>query len=326
MPCKILNKRNTRCSLQKVTRRLANYHPSIWNHELIQSMRSPFIEERFTEYLDELKFEAKSLLKACDGLSAQLQHINLMQRLGVAYHFEQEINDVFGNAYANGFEHFDDLGDSALCFRLLRQHGYYVSTDIFDRFRDENGFRSCYADDIRGLLSLYEASYIEVDEGEVLKEAREFSVRHLNQLPLDADFRLVEQVRHAMEVPLHWRRPRLEHKYFIHSYQREEGCNPLLVELAKLDYNIIQSLHLEEMKTLSWWWEELGKKLKYSRDRLLENYLWTVGIAWEPQFSKCRIILTKITSILSVVDDNIRHLRYTRRSSTLHTVSQKFAS
>ena len=53
------------------------------------------------------------------------------------------------------------------------------------------------------------------------------------------------------------------------------------------------------------WWNELGlaQKLKFSRDRLLENYLWAVGIAHEPQFSKCRVGLTKLICILTVIDD-----------------------
>lgn len=53
------------------------------------------------------------------------------------------------------------------------------------------------------------------------------------------------------------------------------------------------------------WWSELGlaQQLKFSRDRLLENYLWAVGIAEQPQFSKCRLALTKQICILTVIDD-----------------------
>lgn len=47
----------------------------------------------------------------------------------------------------------------------------------------------------------------------------------------------------------------------------------------------------------------LAQELKFARDRLLENYLWAVGIAHQPQFSKCRMVLTKIVCILTVIDD-----------------------
>jgi hypothetical protein len=53
------------------------------------------------------------------------------------------------------------------------------------------------------------------------------------------------------------------------------------------------------------WWRDLGfkDKLPFSRDRLMENYLWAVGIIFEPQFSKCRIGITKFVCILLVIDD-----------------------
>ena len=47
----------------------------------------------------------------------------------------------------------------------------------------------------------------------------------------------------------------------------------------------------------------LAEKLTVSRDRLMENYLWAMGIVSEPQFSKCRIGLTKFVCILTVIDD-----------------------
>ena len=44
-------------------------------------------------------------------------------------------------------------------------------------------------------------------------------------------------------------------------------------------------------------------KLIFSTDRVMENYMWAVGIIFEPQFSKCRIGLTKFVCILTVIDD-----------------------
>lgn len=53
------------------------------------------------------------------------------------------------------------------------------------------------------------------------------------------------------------------------------------------------------------WWRELGfqETLTFSRDRLMENYLWAMGIVFEPQFTKCRIELTKFVCILTAIDD-----------------------
>jgi hypothetical protein len=53
------------------------------------------------------------------------------------------------------------------------------------------------------------------------------------------------------------------------------------------------------------WWRGLGFKdeLTFSRDRLMENYLWAMGSTFEPQFSKCRIGLTKLVCIITAIDD-----------------------
>lgn len=53
------------------------------------------------------------------------------------------------------------------------------------------------------------------------------------------------------------------------------------------------------------WWKDLGFKeqLSFTRDRLMENYLWAMGIVFEPKFSKCRVGLTKFVCILTAIDD-----------------------
>ena len=43
--------------------------------------------------------------------------------------------------------------------------------------------------------------------------------------------------------------------------------------------------------------------MSFSRDRLMENYIWAMGIIFEPQFSKCRIYLTRFVCILTAIDD-----------------------
>ncbi|XP_037494529.1 LOW QUALITY PROTEIN: probable terpene synthase 12 [Jatropha curcas] len=57
------------------------------------------------------------------------------------------------------------------------------------------------------------------------------------------------------------------------------------------------------------WWNnlELAKNLRFSRDRVMECFFWTVGMAvgmaFEPQFSRCRKGLTKVTSFITTIDD-----------------------
>ena len=53
------------------------------------------------------------------------------------------------------------------------------------------------------------------------------------------------------------------------------------------------------------WWKglNLAKKLSFTRDRLMECFFSTVGMAFEPQYSNHRKGLTKMASFITVIDD-----------------------
>ena len=116
--------------------------------------------------------------------------------------------------------------------------------DVFKKFKEGEGFMSCLTQDVMGLLSLYEATQLALPEEQILEEAKEFSVKHLQCLREDRiDVNLVEQVRHSLEAPLHWLMPRLEARRFIDAYEKDEGKISCLLELAKLDFNVVQAMH-----------------------------------------------------------------------------------
>ena len=63
-------------------------------------------------------------------LGEQLKLIDTIQRLGIAYHFEEEIQLALDQILHDDDDDDDDddsLLISALRFRLLREHGYKVS-------------------------------------------------------------------------------------------------------------------------------------------------------------------------------------------------------
>ena len=115
----------------------------------------------------------------------------------------------------------------------------------------------CLCDDIKAMIGLYEASHYGLEGESILEEVWKFTTDHLKQL-LDGDKKattldrnLATQVKDVLELPLHWRPPRLEAMWFINAYERREDANHVLLELAKLDYNIVQASYQKELKELS---------------------------------------------------------------------------
>lgn len=53
------------------------------------------------------------------------------------------------------------------------------------------------------------------------------------------------------------------------------------------------------------WWKRVGfgEKLDFAIDRLVENFFWTVGLAFEPQFGDFRKVMTKVNAFITTIDD-----------------------
>nr|ALL56347.1 geraniol synthase [Camptotheca acuminata] len=255
--------------------------------------------------IEEIMEKTQGELEKTSDPTSVMKFIDTLERLGIAYHFEEEINSLLQGFLANGYSHYpQDLFTTALRFRLLRHNGYHISADVFQKFVDKNGkFKESLREDTQGMLSLYEASYLGANGEDILSQAMEFTETHFKQsIPLMA---AVPQLEQALELPRHLRMARLEARRFIEEYIRESDHSSALLELAKLDYNKVQLLHQSELNEISRWWKQLGlvENLGFGRDRPLECFLWTVGILPEPKYSGCRIELTKTIAVLLVLDD-----------------------
>lgn len=64
-----------------------------------------------------------------------LSMVDAVQRLGIDYHFQDEIQQILQRQFMIFSSHsgpnHNDLCDVALRFRLLRQHGYYVPAGVY---------------------------------------------------------------------------------------------------------------------------------------------------------------------------------------------------
>ncbi|KAJ4724653.1 Terpene synthase [Melia azedarach] len=295
-------------------RPLANFRPSIWK-DTFESMSSPKLEPEDDRLFEELKEQVKEMLSTAASANDSVKEvvlINSLCRLGVSYHFETPIEErlhhIFESHPDPAAENDYDLYTVALIFRIFRQHGFKMSCGVVNKFKESDGkFKESLKSDVRGMLSLYEATQLRVHEEDILEEALTFTTAHLKQISLapNTSAQLAKYISEALEQSFHTGVPRLEELKYISFYEHEESRNDTLLKLAKLDFNRVQLLHKEELSYLTSWWKDLNftSTYFYMRDRLVEMYLWGFAQHYEPCYSRVRVIFTKVFMIQMATDD-----------------------
>ncbi|CAA3011454.1 (-)-germacrene D synthase [Olea europaea subsp. europaea] len=293
-------------------RRSVTYHPTVWGDYFLD------YDSNLTDTLPHEEQKHQSLKEKVKQLLLDTPHdslhildlIEAIQCLGVGYHFVTEIEKSLKYAYDTYIESCgkqnNDFCTIALRFRLLRQQGYYVSCDVFNKFKDHKGnFDESLISNVQGLLSLYEATQLRVHGEEILEEALKFSTTQLNSLLLNVCNSLSTQIKEALDIPIRKTVPRHGAKKFISICQEDESHNEKLLNFAKLDFNLLQKMHQKELSEVTTWWKalEIENKLPFARDRLVECYFWALATYFEPQYSIGRKMLTKVTTMISIADD-----------------------
>ncbi|KAI5008488.1 hypothetical protein ZWY2020_009536 [Hordeum vulgare] len=284
----------------------AVFHPTVWGDFFIKYNPEPLqmSEERMTERSNQLKEKIIGSF-SCGTIVEQLKLVDTLQHLSVDHHFHEQIDSTLTSIHAGEFDS-SSLHDVALRFRILRQQGFWVSPDVFSKFKDEDGaFHVNITNDPRGLLSLYNASYLFIHRETELEESISFARQHLESMEGKLEYPLAEQVRRALHLPLPRTLKRVEALHYMSEYKEESMHNSSILELAKLDFNLLQRLHLKELKALSRWWKNLYREvgLNYSRDRVVECYFWAYTAYYEKEYTRARMILAKIIAIIIMTDD-----------------------
>lgn len=292
----------------ETVRRSVTYHSTIWGeHFLVYGMKSSTSEDQ--EEIVKQREEVRRMF-AEDSLIHKLDLIDAVQRLGVGYHFEKEIDESLHHLYEGSCLKWNDsnLRTVALRFRLLRQHGYRVSCDVFKQFKDADGkFDKSLTVDLRGLLSLYEAANLGTHGEEILEEALEFCTKNLESIILHTYYNspLATQIKEALNSPIHKSFIISEAKKFVSTYQNEESHDKTLLNFAKRNFNVLQKMYQKELSDITKWWKDLDFKNKFpfARDRMVECYFWALGVYYEPQYMLARKIMTKVLVMATVIDD-----------------------
>ncbi|KAH7861833.1 hypothetical protein Vadar_031443 [Vaccinium darrowii] len=293
----------------------AHFHPSVWGDHFLTygSDVKDEADVKMKEQRDQLKGKVRNMLMEDEKPLQKLNLIDAIQRLGVAYHFQAEIESALQHMYEtyqqndHKYANDDDLYTAALWFRLLRQEGYPISCDVFNKFMDNSeNIQESVIDDVRGMLSLYEATHLRVHGEVLLDKALDFATTNLKSaIPKLSNNVLAAQVAHALNQPIHKGLTRLESRRYISFYERDDTHNKVLLDFAKMDFNLLQKLHQMELREITMWWKDLdfARKTPFARDRVVESYFWAMGVYFEPQYSFARKVISQSVALFAIVDD-----------------------
>ncbi|CAL1377981.1 unnamed protein product [Linum trigynum] len=261
--------RRDRAITQAVGRPSESFHPTLWSDRFIDKgdLSLQIIKQRHPKY-EVLKEEVRKMV--IDGAESEtdekaviadkLRLIDTVQRLEIGYHFEAEIEEALERVHAFGDDLFINIDDNnttdlyhaTLRFRLLRQQGFPVSLDGFRKLKDSEGrFKEQLAANEQGLLSLP-------------------SGRSSHKIPSTIHFESKSILPFAFLFGNAFQGCLLGITFYLEDPSHDET----LLAFAKLDFNIVQKLHQQELCEITNWWRSLGvgTNFPYARDRVVECY------------------------------------------------------
>ncbi|KAH0978402.1 hypothetical protein GBA52_028121 [Prunus armeniaca] len=278
--------------------------------------------------------------------------VDRLQRLGISRYFEPQIKECInyvnrywtekGICWARNSE-VQDIDDTAMAFRLLRLHGHHVSADVFEHFKKGNEF-ICFAGQstqaVTGMYNLFRASQVLFPGENILEEAKDFSTKFLREKQASNELLdkwiitkdLPGEVGYALEVPWYASLPRLETRFFIEQYGGRDDVwigktlyrmpyvnNNVYLELAKLDYNNCQALHLIEWDNIQKWYAECRlEDYGLSRRSLLMAYFVAASSIFEPERANERVAWAKTTCLIETVGCHFKEETYEQRGAFVH--------
>ncbi|KAL0353198.1 UNVERIFIED_CONTAM: Tricyclene synthase Oc15, chloroplastic [Sesamum angustifolium] len=207
----------------------------------------------YEEKIDEIRQVLRS--KGEDDPSESLVLVDAIQRVGLSSYYEEEIETLIQKHYvatcASIYGYYS-LRDVSLLFRVLRQHGHYISPEVFNNFKGKDGrFRRNLNQDIRGLMELYEAAQLSFHGEYILDEAASFSSQLLYECcSADVDDNLSRMLIGRLRYPYHKTIARLTRKDFLQDLD-QGGWRKTGTLLALMDLRKGQSVYQGELAQVS---------------------------------------------------------------------------
>ncbi|KAL2331512.1 hypothetical protein Fmac_019093 [Flemingia macrophylla] len=265
--------------MSDVRRPCVSFPADIWGDTFLQlaSNQSKEVDDNVKQQAQSLKENVKMIFKSFtnQNIMQNLKFIDLLQRFGISYEFQHEIDQALEEIH-NTCNEDDSHHSPSLLFRLLRQQGYEISSSIFNKLKDDQGnFNETLANNIQGLCDLYEAAHLRTHKDDILEEAYNFSKTHLEFLANNVNQSLAIKINHCLKRPFNKSLPRFEARFHMIIYEQDSSHNETLLTFAEMHFDILQKMHQKEIGNITKWWRKstLVAKVPYVRDRVVKTFL-----------------------------------------------------
>ncbi|MBA0787299.1 hypothetical protein Gotri_028111 [Gossypium trilobum] len=197
------------------------YQPSIWSYDFLQSLNNDRVDIIYKKRVAKLEEELRCGMndENTDPLNL-LQLIVDIQRLGLEHRFEMDIDRALAKF---------------ICGVAIKN-----TIGLSSKIQTPQAIR------LRHFSSLYEASLLGFEGEDVMDEALVFTQMHLKGIS-DKEKDLTQQVTRALGLPLYWKLIGLATRWYIEDYGKIDNAKLNLLELAKLDFNMVQSTLQEDL-------------------------------------------------------------------------------
>ncbi|KAJ6364146.1 hypothetical protein OIU76_029145 [Salix suchowensis] len=244
----------------------------------------------------------EELLKLC--------MVNQLQRLGLAEHFEQEIEGLLEKVYRNYMNRESrpkwsnsmatQLYKDSMAFCLLRMHGFRVSPWMFcwflreEEVQDQIERNHEYFSSV--ILNVYRATDLMFPGDHVLEEAR---------------------FKHELRFPWMARLDHLEHRMWMEEKNNSglwmgKTCfhrlsclqNDKLKQLAAQNYEVRQTIYRNELEELTRWSKSWGlSDMGFGREKTAYCYFAVAASTPVPHDYEIRMMVAKSGIVITVADD-----------------------
>nr|XP_029150635.1 (-)-germacrene D synthase isoform X2 [Arachis hypogaea] len=103
------------------------------------------------------------------------------------------------------------------------------------------------------MWSLYEATQLRVHGENILEEAHNYTYTNLKSITNQLSQSLAEQTNRSLKQPLHKAVPRIGARSYMSFYEEDPSHSKFLLTFARLDFNLLQKLHQQELGNITKW-------------------------------------------------------------------------